>query len=53
MNSAEGMQCWTLEEFLAFRKGIKDRTKSLICFDVLYWTVMREGELLALSGEGY
>ena len=49
MNRAEGMQCWTLEEFFAFRKGIKDRTESLICFDVLYWTGMREGELLALS----
>ncbi len=48
-SKADGMQCWTLEEFFAFRKGIKDRTESLICFDVLYWTGMREGELLALS----
>ncbi len=46
---AEGMQCWTLEEFLAFREGIKDKSHSLICFDVLYWTGIREGELLALS----
>ncbi len=46
---AEGMQCWTLEEFLAFREGIMDKANSLICFDVLYWTGIREGELLALS----
>ena len=48
-SKVDGMQCWTLEEFLAFRKGIQDREESQICFDVLYWTGMREGELLALS----
>lgn len=46
---AEGMKCWTLEEFLSFREGIRDNRNSLICFDVLYWTGMREGELLALA----
>ena len=46
---AERMQFWTLEEFLAFREGIMDKRNSLICFDVLYWTGIREGELLALS----
>lgn len=48
---AAQMQCWTLEEYLCFREGIADKSRSLICFDVLYWTGMREGELLALSKE--
>lgn len=46
---AEGMKCWTLEEFLSFREGISNKKNSLVCFDVLYWTGMREGELLALT----
>lgn len=46
---AENMQCWTLEEFMFFREGVRDKQNSFICFEVLYWTGMREGELLALS----
>lgn len=46
---AEGMQCWTLDEFLVFREGIMDKANSLICFDVLYWTGIREGEILQLA----
>ena len=36
-------------EYIAFREGVKDKPLSYICFEVLYWTGMREGELLALS----
>lgn len=43
------MQYWTLEEYLAFREGIKDKILSYLCFKVLYWTGLREGELLALT----
>ena len=46
---AEEMDYWTYDEYIAFREGIKDKSLSYICFEVLYWTGMREGELLALS----
>lgn len=46
---AEEMDYWTYDEYIAFRKGVKDKSLSYICFEVLYWTGMREGELLALS----
>lgn len=46
---AEEMDYWTYDEYIAFREGVKDKSLSYICFEVLYWTGMREGELLALS----
>lgn len=46
---AEEMDYWTYDEYIAFREGVKDKLLSYICFEVLYWTGMREGELLALS----
>lgn len=46
---AEEMDYWTYDEYITFREGIKDKPLSYICFQVLYWTGMREGELLALT----
>ena len=46
---AEEMDYWTYDEYVAFREGIKDKPLSYICFQVLYWTGMREEELLALT----
>ena len=46
---AEEMDYWTYDEYNAFREGVKDKPLSYICIEVLYWTGMREGELLALS----
>ena len=46
---AEEMDYWTYDEYIAFRDGVKDKSLSYICFEVLYWTGIREGELLALS----
>lgn len=43
------MQYWTLEEFQKFREGIKDKKISYLCFEILYWTGIRSGELLALT----
>lgn len=43
------MDYWTYDEYTVFREGIKDKPLSYICFQVLYWTGMREGELLALT----
>ena len=42
-SKAEEMDFWTYEEYIAFREGIKDKPLSYICFQVLYWTGMREG----------
>ncbi|MCR5324364.1 MAG: site-specific integrase [Lachnospiraceae bacterium] len=39
---------WTLEEFTKFMTAVKDRRKHLI-FNILYWTGLRLGELLALT----
>ena len=46
---AEEMDYWAYDEYIAFREGIKDKPLSYICFQVLYWTWMREEELLALT----
>ena len=46
---AEEMDYWTYDEYIAFREDVKDKPLSYICFEVLYWTGMRKGELLALS----
>ena len=46
---AEEMDYWTYDEYIAFREGVKNNPLSYICFEVLYWTGMHEGELLALS----
>ena len=46
---AEEMDYWTYDEYITFREGVKDKPLSYICFEDLYWTGMREGELLALS----
>lgn len=48
---AEEMAYWTLDEYLKFREGIRDKPDAYICFEVLFWTGIREGELLALSRE--
>ena len=48
-SDAEEMDYWTYEEYITFREGIQDKPLSYICFQVLYWTGIREGELLALT----
>lgn len=40
----EEMDYWTYDEYIAFREGVKDKSLSYICFEVLYWTGMREGD---------
>lgn len=46
---ADEMDYRTYDEYIAFREGIKDKPLAYICFQVLYRTGMREGELLALT----
>lgn len=48
-SKAREMRYWTLDEFLRFREGVRDQISSYMCFEILYWTGMREGELLALT----
>ena len=40
---------WTKEEYLSFSEEIMDEPIAYYCFETLYWTGMREGELLALN----
>jgi integrase len=46
---AEAMQFWTPSEFKCFVEAIHDNKESYIAFQVLFWTGMRSGELLALQ----
>lgn len=48
-NKAEEMQIWTKEEFALFADAIIDKRESWMAFNVLFWTGMRSGELLALT----
>lgn len=43
------MQFWTRDEYLRFREAIMDKPLSFLAFEVLYWTGIRMGELLALT----
>lgn len=47
------MQFWTRDEYLMFRKQVMDKPMSFPAFEVLYWTGIREGELLALTPEDF
>ena len=51
MGKAKGkeMQFWTLDEYLKFSEAIKDKPISYYAFQILYWTGIRCGELLALT----
>lgn len=45
------MLVWTKEEYKKFAEAIMDKPQSYYAFEVLYWTGMRVGELLALTAE--
>lgn len=46
---ADTMQFWTVEEFERFDKAISDDPMSHAIFNLLFWSGMREGEMLALT----
>lgn len=48
-SKAEEMLYWTKAEYLQFLEGVKDKPMSYMAFQILYWTGIRIGELLALS----
>ena len=43
------MQIWTREEFDQFHDCLMDKRISWLAFDILFWTGIRIGELLALT----
>ena len=43
------VEIWTKEEYLKFSEAVMDKPLSFYAFEVLYWTGVREGELLALT----
>ena len=43
------MKFWTKDEYLAFAEEIQDKPMAYTAFEILYWTGIREGELLALT----
>jgi integrase len=48
-SKAKEMLFWTKEEYLKFSEAIKDKPVSYYAFQILYWTGIRCGELLALT----
>lgn len=47
------MEFWTQDEFQAFLECVADKEMSYYAFEILYWTGIREGELLALTPEDF
>ena len=50
---ANEMKFWTKDEYLKFSEVVKDKPLSFYLFEVLYWTGIREGELLALQRKDF
>lgn len=50
---SEEMSIWTKEEYIRFLEAISDKNLSFYAFELLYWTGIREGELLALTPEDF
>ena len=47
--NADEMQYWVKEEFDKFISAVSDKPASKVIFTTLFWTGLREGELLALT----
>jgi integrase len=47
------MLFWTTEEYKKFSEAVIDKPTSYYAFEMLYWTGMRLGELLALTMEDF
>ena len=47
------MLFWTKEEYLKFADAMMDKPLSYYAFEMLYWTGIREGELLALTSADF
>lgn len=47
--NADSMKFWTLDEFKDFIVRVEDKIVSKVIFNLLFWTGMRSGEMLALT----
>ena len=45
------LEFWTYEEYQKFIATFEKETRSYLMFEILFWTGMREGEMLALAME--
>lgn len=52
-SNAKEMLFWTKEEYLKFIETMKSKPMSYYCFQILFWTGIRSGELLALTREDF
>ena len=43
---SRGIDFWTQNEYMRFSDAVMDKPMSFYAFEMLYWTGMREGELL-------
>lgn len=50
-SKADTVNFWTKEEFDIFIKAVKDKPAFYLAFEILFWTGMRIGELLALTAQ--
>lgn len=50
---ASEMSFWTKDEYLKFSDAMMDRPRDFVIFEILYWTGIREGELLALDADSF
>ena len=53
ISNAQEMHFWTFEEYSKFSEAIMEEPLYYYCFEVLYWTGIREGELLALTFDDF
>mgnify|MGYP002626852680 CR=1 FL=1 len=47
------MEFWTKDEYLRFSEAVMDKPEAYYAFEMLYWTGLRCGELLALTREDF
>ncbi len=47
--NADAMKIWTTSEFDEFMKVLENKPTSKVAFEILFWTGIRSGELLALT----
>ena len=48
-SDADKLEFWTKEEYECFITVIDPESEDYLIFEILFWTGIREGELLALS----
>ena len=48
VQTSKEVEFWTKEEYLKFAEVMMDKPRSYYAFEMLYWTGIRSGELLAL-----